>query len=105
MVRREIVSDHYAAGVARFYLGPGPDSPYYEVFTDMDTESVNYVDPSDPTPHPPVLHCFNAWTWESLRAGLLEDLARWGRAGDPDVAELVDAILDHLSGRGGAGTG
>ena len=47
-MRRKLVQDNIVTSICHYYIGEEPDSPYYEVWWDIDTEAVRFVDPKDP---------------------------------------------------------
>src|SRR5271166_4074143 len=99
MVRHEVVSLGIIHTTIRFFLRTDPDTPYFDVFWDLDTESVAYFEPTKSLIGEAVLHCFSTWTRDSLRTALIAHLATKGCPAEADVVELVEGILECLRGR------
>ena len=67
------------------------------MYRDLDTESVEFVDPpSQRLITTMILHLYHTWTRDSLRITLLEHLRGQGYAADAEAALLVEEILDCL---------
>lgn len=100
MFRQEAISG-LTFNQVRFFLRPDADSPFYEVFTDQDTEGVTFFASKASRTGEQVLPCFSAWKREGLRSILIEHASRQGLSAGAGGSRLAEEILACLQGREG----
>jgi hypothetical protein len=71
------VGDGFIISEYRYLLKDAADSPYYVFWHDLDTEMIEYVDPSNPKESEQLVGCFQAWNG-SLRDVILTHMRRKG---------------------------
>lgn len=58
-MKRVLIETNLVYDVHPYYVNDETDSPYYKVFRDGDTESVDFVNPKDPSENQTLLQCLS----------------------------------------------
>lgn len=89
-LKKVLIEDGIVSSIYHYYIYDRPDKAYYRVWYDIDTESINFIDPENPENNITIMRCLSILPYGAKTIGkaILIDMELRGFEVPEEIEEI-----------------
>ena len=68
-MKKTLIEDGFPSSIYHYYIFDRPDKAYYRVWYDIDTESIQFIDPENPENNVTIMQCLSGLPYGAKTIG------------------------------------